>query len=141
LSAIPNPLDVTLSFTLSVYLPGAAAVIAAFTTMVGRAVFLSSLAIVGSSVYAAPSVSRNHDPCAVIANQTYVPVAQARACVSSFPFNQTLRENVMDVVTKIFNFYTFEDYYYNSPAPFQESTRNIPAGIARINSAKYSVCI
>lgn len=80
-----------------------------------------------------------HDPCANIAAQAFVDPADALACVRSFPFNETLRQNVLTVVSRVFDFYTFEDFYLNSPPPFQESTTNIRAQIQRINSSKYAV--
>jgi hypothetical protein len=46
---------------------------------------------------------------------------------------------VVSAVSRIFDFYTFEDYYYKSPPPFQESTVNIRGELARISKAKYSV--
>ena len=80
-----------------------------------------------------------NDPCAKIANQTFSVPADALACLKSFPFNETLRQNVLTVVSRVFNFYTFEDFYLNSPPPFQESTTNIRADLSRINSTKYEV--
>lgn len=79
------------------------------------------------------------DACAKIAGKTYAPPADTLACFESFPFNETLRQNVLTVVDRIFNFYTFEDYYLSSPPPFQESTVNIRDEIARINSTTYAV--
>jgi hypothetical protein len=79
------------------------------------------------------------DPCTKFANKTYIPPSDALACIQSFPFNETLRQNILTVVDRVFNFYTFEDYYLNSSPPFQESTVNIRAEIARINSTAYAV--
>ncbi|KAI9431511.1 hypothetical protein H4582DRAFT_1822465 [Lactarius indigo] len=77
------------------------------------------------------------DPCAKIAGIPYVDPADAIACQKSFPFNETLRQNVLSVVSRVFDFYTFEDFYLNSPPPFEESTTDIRAEIARINSTQY----
>ena len=60
-------------------------------------------------------------------------------CQKMFPFNETLRQNVLSVVSRVLDFYTFEDYYLNSPHPFEDSTKDIRAEIARINSTKYVV--
>lgn len=79
------------------------------------------------------------DPCANIAGLNFVDPADAIACQKSFPFNETLRQNVISVVSRVFDFYTFEDFYLNSPPPFQESTVDIRAEIARINSTQYAV--
>ncbi|KAI0922547.1 hypothetical protein AcV5_009489 [Taiwanofungus camphoratus] len=92
-----------------------------------------SLAALSPGVLASPDA----DPCAKFAGQTYVVSADARACLSSFPFNETLRQNVLTVVSRVFDFYTFEDYYLDSPPPFQESTVNIRQELARINSTSY----
>ncbi|TFY77739.1 hypothetical protein EWM64_g6268, partial [Hericium alpestre] len=78
------------------------------------------------------------DPCAAIAGNMFVSVAEAVACQKSFPFNETLRQNVLSVVSGVFDFYTFESYYLDSPAPFQASTANIRQELARINTTQYA---
>ena len=89
-----------------------------------------------SVTYAAPSAP---DPCAKIAGKQFVVPSDALACLKVFPFNETLRQNVLHTVSRVFDFFTFEDFYLDSPPPFQESTSNIRAEIARINSTKYAV--
>jgi hypothetical protein len=79
------------------------------------------------------------DSCAKIAGQTFAPPKDVLACQRSFPFNETLRQNVLKTISGVFDFYTFEDYYLNSPAPFQESTVNIRHVLSRINSTTYEV--
>ena len=86
-----------------------------------------------------PASSRSEDPCAKVAGKLYAPPGDALACLKSFAFNETLKQNVMSVVSTVFDFYTFENYYLDSPPPFQESTKNIRAELARINSTKYEV--
>jgi len=86
---------------------------------------------------AAPTVS--DDPCVAIAGQTYIPPADALACVKSFPFNETLRQNVLTNIARVFNFFTFEEYYLDSPPPFEESTVDIRAVLATINGTHYEV--
>ncbi|KAI0686326.1 hypothetical protein BC835DRAFT_1408615 [Cytidiella melzeri] len=83
------------------------------------------------------STAATADPCAAIAGQPFVVPAKALACLKSFPFNETLRQNVLNNIAGVFDFYTFEEFYLNSPPPFQESTTNIRADIARINSTKF----
>ncbi|KAF5325046.1 hypothetical protein D9619_009605 [Psilocybe cf. subviscida] len=78
------------------------------------------------------------DPCAAIAGNVFVPPAQALACYKSFPFNETLRQNVLDNMDRVFDFFTFEDYYLNSPPPFQESTVNIRAKLAGFRTQKFA---
>lgn len=86
--------------------------------------------------FAAPTAAA--DPCVKVAGKAFVPPADALACLKSFPFNETLRQNVLTVVDRVFDFYTFEDYYLNSPPPFQDSTVNIRAQLQRINTTKYA---
>ncbi len=88
----------------------------------------------------APAADSAQDPCAEIAGKQFVPPANALACLKSFPFDDSLRQNVLAVVSRVFDFYTFEDYYLDSPAPFPESTVNIRAELSRINSTTYEVC-
>ncbi|KAJ6613551.1 hypothetical protein B0H10DRAFT_2047628 [Mycena sp. CBHHK59/15] len=98
--------------------------------------FLSLAAVLPLSFAARPSTG---DPCAAIAGQTFVLPADALACLKSFPFNETLRQNVLTHnIARVFDFFTFEDYYLNSPPPFQESTINIRAALAKINTTKYA---
>ncbi|KAH8833458.1 hypothetical protein DL96DRAFT_1771318 [Flagelloscypha sp. PMI_526] len=78
------------------------------------------------------------DPCAAVAGKQYVAPAAFRACLKSFPYNETLKQNVLTNVARIIDgFFTFEDYYIRSPAPFQESTMDIWGEIARINRTVY----
>ncbi|KAF7366694.1 TSPc domain-containing protein [Mycena sanguinolenta] len=82
---------------------------------------------------------KSSDPCAVIAGKSFMLPSDALACLKSFPFNETLRQNVLtDTISRVFDFYTFEDYYLDSPPPFQESTVNIRAALAAINTTKYA---
>lgn len=98
-------------------------------------VVLTTLAL-SATTSGAPSAV---DSCAKFAGQQYAAPSDALACLKSFPFNETLRQNVLTNVARVFDFFTFEEYYTNSPAPFQESTTNIRENLARINSTKYEV--
>lgn len=102
-----------------------------------RAVVAFGLFTAIVNVSGAPQV----DPCAKFAGQQFVVPADALACLKSFPFNQTLQTNVMSVLDTVFDFFTFEDWYLESPPPFQESTANIRAELARIGSTKYKVSL
>jgi hypothetical protein len=90
---------------------------------------------------APPTSDGGSDPCAKIAGKLFAPPADVRACFKSFPFNETVRQNVITVHERVFNFYSFEDFYLKSPPPFQESTVNIRGELARIKSAKYKVSV
>lgn len=89
----------------------------------------------GASAFAAPV---HPDHCAEIAGTLFVKPADALACMRSFPFNETLRQNVLSTVSRVFDFYTFEDYYPKSTRPFPNNI-NIRAELARINSTLYEV--
>jgi hypothetical protein len=56
-------------------------------------------------------VSAATDPCAKIAGKAYVTPADALACQKAFPFNETLRQNVLTNVARVFDFFTFEGNY------------------------------
>ncbi|KAI0094125.1 hypothetical protein BDY19DRAFT_911169 [Irpex rosettiformis] len=51
----------------------------------------------------------------------------------SLPFNETLKQNVFTNIARVFDFYTFEDF----TPPFQESTIDVRADIARISATTY----
>lgn len=80
------------------------------------------------------------DPCALIAGETFVNPPDALACLRSFPFNETLRQNVLSTVSRVLDFYTFEDYYPKDSLPFP-NTVDIRAELARINSTSYFVSL
>jgi hypothetical protein len=87
---------------------------------------------------AAPSAS---DPCAKVAGLQFVDPADAIACQRSFPFDEGLRQNVLSVVSRVFDFYTFEDFYFSLPWLFRESRSNIRSQIKRISTTRYDVSI
>lgn len=47
-----------------------------------------------ASVLAVPQVN---DPCIKVAGKTFAAPADALACLKSFPFNETIRQNVISV--------------------------------------------
>lgn len=99
------------------------------------------LPLLGLTAAASGELSASQgDPCAAIAGKDFVPPTEALACLKSFPFNETLRQNVLTVVSRVFDFFTFENFYLHSPPPFQDSTNNIRANLSRINSTEYAVC-
>ena len=88
---------------------------------------------------ATATATATSDPCVKVAGLQFADPADAIACQKSFLSNETLRQNVLSVVSRVFDFYTFEDFYLKSPPPFQESTADIRAEIARINETQYAV--
>jgi hypothetical protein len=98
-------------------------------------------ATIGGALFAAaaPASGSSQDPCVNIAGLQFVNPADAIACQKSFPFDETLRQNVLSVVSRVFDFFTFEEFYLKSPKPFQESTSNIRSQIKRISKTRYDV--
>lgn len=92
------------------------------------------LSLLSAVATAAPTLS---DPCADIAGALFSKPEDMLACLRSFPFNQTLQNNVMETVSRVFDFYTFE-YYYPSSTPFANGI-DIRPELTRINSTVYSV--
>lgn len=106
-----------------------------FTPFIRAGLLLAEILL----ITAASTGALSTDPCVKIAGSQYVDPADAIACQKSFAFNETLKQNLLSVVSRVFDSYTFEDYYLSSPPPFGESTTNIRADIARINATKYAV--
>ena len=103
---------------------------------------LSTLLFATTTTYVAVLVSAlpaTIDPCAKIGGKIFASPADVLACEKSFPFNETLRQNVLTNIARVFDFFTFENYYLNSPSPFQDSTTDIRQALARINTTKYNV--
>jgi hypothetical protein len=44
---------------------------------------------------------------------------------------------VVTAISRVIDFYSFEDYYYNSPPPFHDSTVNIRGELASLGKNKY----
>jgi hypothetical protein len=79
------------------------------------------------------------DPCDKLAGKTHARPDDALACYKSWPFNETIRQNVLSTVARVFDFFTFEEYHLDPPAPFHEVKVNIKAEIDRINKTVYAV--
>ena len=106
--------------------------------MLGVSLVSAALATL-SAAASVPTADAAADQCAPFAGQAFVKPSQALACLKSFPFNETLRQNVLANINGVFDFFTFEDFYLNSPPPFQESTANIRQKIAQINRTHFAV--
>ena len=69
-------------------------------------------------VLAAPAATAA-DPCSTIAGVKWAAPADVRACLSSFPVNETLRSNLVETVSKtILTFHTSPNYEFRAPEPF-----------------------
>ncbi|QRV82824.1 peptidase family S41 protein [Ceratobasidium sp. AG-Ba] len=97
-----------------------------------------SFALLGLPTTALAVGSRAQDPCAAIAGKTWVKPSQVNACLSYFPFNTTLRDNVVDVVSKTFQqFHTSTSFHLNMPDPFTDDTVDLIRELNRIKSTTY----
>lgn len=94
-----------------------------------------------SALLTRPSLAAptHDDPCEKVAGLYFVDPADALACLQSFPFKESLRQNILSVVSRVLDFYSFELFYSESPSPFQDSTVDIRAEIQRISSTQYQV--
>lgn len=87
----------------------------------------------------AQGVHRDLDPCSKIAGKAYVNPLDAESCLSSFPYNETLKQNVLSIVSGSLDFYTWEANYLNLSSPFHKESWDIRAKIGRINETRYDV--
>ncbi|KDN37129.1 hypothetical protein RSAG8_10338, partial [Rhizoctonia solani AG-8 WAC10335] len=87
---------------------------------------------------ASPLESRQSDPCAKIVNQAWSKPSEVSSCLSSFPFNATLRDNIADVLSKTFSqFHTSTNFHLNMPDPFTDDTINLIGEFQRIKKTIY----
>ncbi|KIM23356.1 hypothetical protein M408DRAFT_332377 [Serendipita vermifera MAFF 305830] len=77
------------------------------------------------------------DPCAAIAGQNYTVPSKLLACLNSFTFDTTLRDNIVDVVSKSLNFHTSTNYQRNAPFPFVDVHVDVQGELARIKGSTY----
>ena len=107
--------------------------------------FAASFGLLLAALLQAPSLVNAaadcSDPCAVIAGKPYVVPSQALACLESFPYNETIKVNVMSNAERVMDFFSFEPFYTCSPPPFQESTVQIRNEFSRICRTHYRVSL
>ncbi|KAG9080928.1 hypothetical protein FRC06_005995, partial [Ceratobasidium sp. 370] len=83
-------------------------------------------------------VPRGKDPCEKIAGKPWVKPSKVNACLSYFPFNAKLRDNVVDVVSKtLAQFHTSTAFHRNMPNPFKDDTVDLLAELRRIKRTTY----
>ncbi|KAF8668075.1 Peptidase family S41 [Rhizoctonia solani] len=79
------------------------------------------------------------DPCAAISNSTWVKPSELHSCFSYFPFNTTLRDNIVDVLSKTFDqFHTSTRFHLDMPEPYKDITIDILGELQRIKQSTYS---
>ncbi|EAU84152.2 hypothetical protein CC1G_08693 [Coprinopsis cinerea okayama7 len=104
-----------------------------FESVLGISLILSIPTVLGAPAAIADDV----EPCGKLAGRTHARPLDVLACYKSWPFNETIRQNVLTTLSRVFDFYTFENYYLDSPHPFEGSTSDIRAHIDRINNTVY----
>ncbi|KAJ1300879.1 hypothetical protein OPQ81_002517 [Rhizoctonia solani] len=96
------------------------------------------LLALGLSALVAGSPLRS-DPCAVISNTTWLKPSQVNSCLSYFPFNATLRDNIVDVLSKTFDqFHASTKFHLKMPEPYEDTTVDILDELQRIKRSTYS---
>ncbi|KAI0667292.1 hypothetical protein C8Q78DRAFT_1175982 [Trametes maxima] len=82
---------------------------------------------------------RARDPCAAIANQTWVAPRDVRACFTSFAVDPAIKANTIEVVNKTLAFHTSVNYQKRAPAPFTSDVHeDLLADLARISGQWYA---
>ncbi|CAE6473612.1 unnamed protein product [Rhizoctonia solani] len=85
-----------------------------------------------------PLESRQSDPCTKIVNQAWSKPSEVSLCLSSFPFNATLRDNVVDVLSQTFSqFHTSTNFHLKMPDPFTDDTIDLLGEFQRIRKTTY----
>ncbi|KAG9100286.1 POC1 centriolar protein A, partial [Ceratobasidium sp. 370] len=81
---------------------------------------------------------RTKDPCEKIAGKPWVKPSKVNACLSYFPFDAKLRDNVVDVVSKTFaQFHASTAFHRNMPSPFEDDTVDLLAELGQIKGTTY----
>ncbi|KAJ7680424.1 hypothetical protein DFH06DRAFT_1265431 [Mycena polygramma] len=78
------------------------------------------------------------DPCAAIAGKKWVSPLEARSCLFSFPVDEDIKNNIIQVVNKSLPFHTSVNYQILAPHPFdKEVHEDIAADVAQIKETSY----
>ncbi|TFY58144.1 hypothetical protein EVJ58_g6598 [Rhodofomes roseus] len=78
------------------------------------------------------------DPCAAIANETWVSPQEARKCFGSFPVDPDIKTNIIEVLNKSLAFHASVNYQRQAPPPFEDIHEDVHGDLARISSQDYS---
>ncbi|KAG5641475.1 hypothetical protein DXG03_005115 [Asterophora parasitica] len=96
----------------------------------------ASLSLVGAAVLEERAPV---DPCATIAGKKWVSPKEVRACYQSIKVDETLKANIIEVVTKTLAFHASTNYQIKAPQPFTNDVHeDILATLAQIKSKKYA---
>ncbi|KAF9813253.1 hypothetical protein IEO21_05688 [Rhodonia placenta] len=97
--------------------------------------------VVAYSLLALVAVSNTSslDPCAAIANKTWIAPQDVRACFTSLPVQSEIKSNIIEVINKTLAFHTSVNYQKQAPPPFADDVHEDVLGdLARISSQEYA---
>ncbi|KAJ3865646.1 hypothetical protein EV359DRAFT_38336 [Lentinula novae-zelandiae] len=82
------------------------------------------------------------DYCAAIAGKQWVSPLEVRSCMHSFPVNQDIKENIIEVLNKTIAMHTSVNYQISAPKPFDKARyldvhEDLHKDLARIRQQKY----
>ncbi|QRW23962.1 3-methyl-2-oxobutanoate hydroxymethyltransferase [Rhizoctonia solani] len=101
---------------------------------------LFALGLYSALATGSPLHPTRSDPCAAISNSTWVKPSELHSCFSYFPFNTTLRDNIVDVLSKTFDqFHTSTRFHLDMPEPYKDITIDILGELQRIKQSIYSL--
>lgn len=96
------------------------------------------LAVVGATVNGSV-LPRASDPCAAISGQKWIAPRAVRDCYSTVKVNETLKNNILDVVGRTLNFHTSVNYQIQAPPPFNEDVHeDLFKDLDRIRATNYA---
>ncbi|KAJ3847185.1 hypothetical protein EV368DRAFT_51615 [Lentinula lateritia] len=82
------------------------------------------------------------DYCAAIAGKQWVSPLEVRSCMHSFPVNQDVKENIIEVLNKTIAMHTSVNYQISAPKPFDKARyidvhEDLHKDLARIRQQEY----
>ncbi|EIW70658.1 hypothetical protein TREMEDRAFT_61166 [Tremella mesenterica DSM 1558] len=99
---------------------------------------LAALFMVASAA-AAPLQPVSSSPCALLdSNAAYWTPSQVKACFESVPFDESIRQNVLNVVTSLYTMAIFQFNQLGDEDPVLNQGIDIMGEFARINTTTYS---
>lgn len=92
-----------------------------------------------SNVTCLPHTARAEDPCGPIVNNagSWVLWDNAMSCIKGFPFNTTIRDEVLDYIEKTLQFYVFLDEAKNFDKKYSSHV-DLIAGLEEIRQTNYA---
>ncbi|KAF8157203.1 hypothetical protein B0H34DRAFT_490777 [Crassisporium funariophilum] len=105
--------------------------------MLGTFLLVSGLAAIAAATNI-EVVGRAADPCAKIGGQKWVAPQDVRACFTSAKVDQSIKANIIEVISKTLAFHTSVNYQIQAPPPFNNDVHeDLFADLARIQKQSY----